>query len=182
MSFSEDDWVDEDDLYYNDEYNGPPEEGYSSNEGDEGNEDGWDTGSESPVTEDIVTKIDSGDYKRVGKQDKTAFSKFTRGIMGTATERAAGLMTEKYTAYENNIQEVIDTIENMTVEQISTLYIDALVPAILFYRRHMLGKKIDTAELKTFIKKNNLQHKPGSDSQPDISLTMIKYVRMLTLK
>lgn len=179
MSFSEDDWVDENDLYYDDEYNNPPEEGYSSNEGDE---DGWDTGSESPAAEDIVTKIDSTDYKRVGKQDKTAFSKFTRGIMGTATERAAGLMTEKYTAYENNIQEVIDTIENMTVEQISTLYIDALVPAILFYRRHMLGKKIDTTELKTFIKKNNLQHKPGSDSQPDISLTMIKYVRMLTLK
>ena len=177
MSFSENDWVDEDDLYFDDEYNAPDEGGYSSNEGDE---DAWDSGSESPTLEDIETKIDSADYKRVGKQDKTAFSKFTRGIMGTATERAAGLMTEKYTAYESNIQEVIDTIENMTVEQVSTLYIDALVPAILFYRRHMVRKEIDYSELKTFIKKNNLQHKPGS-SAPDISLTMIKYVRMLTL-
>lgn len=176
MSFSEEDWVDEDDLYYDDEYN-KPDEGYSSND-----EDGWNSGNESPVQEDIETKIDAADYGRVGKQDKTPFSKLTRGVMGTATEKAAGLIAEKYPLYENNIQEVIDTISNMTVEQVSTLYIDALVPAILFYRRHMLkAQGIDTTELKTFIKKNNLQHKPGPDSQPDISLTLIKYIRMLTL-
>lgn len=166
MDFSDDDWIDIDEDRST-EFNIPISDG--------DDEDGW--GGEFSADELDLTKIDRSDFDRIGgKTTGDAFTrKISRGVVGTITDAAAGIVVEKYPLYEKSIQSMIDTMEDLDIQTLTVMNIKALVPAILFYKNHIgTSGDIEPKEFKQFIKKTIVPQ--------NLLVTMIKYIRMLMIR